>query len=938
VELRTHAPIAQVQVRVRAVAESADVHTAYSGEDGTVVLPSLGLRAYRFEALRMGYAPLRQDVNVTMASQDLGALEMTASAVRMKPFEVVGAAPPAVQRADTTEFDARAFHTNPDATAGDLVEKLPGVTVQNGTVKSNGEQVQQVLVDGKPFFGQDPSLALRSLPADVVDRIQVFDKLSDQSEFTGFDDGNSVKTMNVVLRADRRRGQFGKAYGGPGSEDRYLGGGNGNLLRGDLRLSAIALADNVNQQNFAQQDLLGVLGSQGQRGGPPGGGFAGRRGGGGRPPGGPGGPGGMGGQGGSNFNVGQQDGITTTTALGTNLSKAFGTKLTTTQSYFYNLADNDNLQALARSYAVPLDSVSRYDQAATTGSRNTNHRYDARIEATLGPSTSLVEEPRLYFQSNRATAAQTGVNSDPLGLPRASAATTSATNTTGNNLSNHLILRQRFPKARRTLSLDLTLGSTDRDGVSTSGSLEEWTLSGVTSRDTTDRRTALATVTRSASARLAWTEPVGANGMLEASLAPRITNSTADNRAFLADSLTGAYAVPDPTQSNSYESSSRAMAAGAGYMLRTKTLNLATNVSWQASRLLSERTLPGVSTVDRSFGNLLPSLTLRWTLPRERNLRASYFTATRAPSISQLQDVVDVSNPLQLSTGNPELRNAYVQTGMLRYAMTSGARGRSFFLMSSVQRTDDYVANSTRTAAHDSVLAGGTVLRAGSQLVRPVNLSGQWVVNAFATTSRPLSPLKSVLNLSAGGSWSRTPGLVGGLANRADAWAPTGAVVLASNVSAALDFTLNWSGSWNVTRNSLPAASGTRAYTQAAGLKLNVVLWGNVVIRNEVSQSLQRGLSGGYDTDLVLWNASLARKFLRNRSGEVRLTVADVLDQNRSISRTVTDSYVQDVSNRVLRPYAMLLVTWTIQPPGNARPEGPPDAHPEGRFGGHPEH
>ena len=161
---------------------------------------------------------------------------------------------------------------------------------------------------------------------------------------------------------------------------------------------------------------------------------------------------------------------------------------------------------------------------------------------------------------------------------------------------------------------------------------------------------------------------------------------------------------------------------------------------------------------------------------------------------------------LQLSTGNPDLGDAYVQTGMVRYAVTNGAKGHSFFVMGSLQRTDDYVANSTVTALRDSMLPGGDTLRAGSQLVRPVNLSGQWTVNSFVTVSRSLPWVKSVCTVSGGGSWSRTPGLVGGLYNLADAWAPTGGAVLASNISENLDFTLTWSGSWNLTSNSLPTA------------------------------------------------------------------------------------------------------------------------------------
>src|SRR4029077_10901020 len=134
---------------------------------------------------------------------------------------------PAAQHDDTTEFRASAVKTSKDATAEDLVQKMPGVTMENGQIKAHGENVQNVLVNGRPFFGSDPAAAMRNLPADVVDRIQVYDKASDQAEFSGFDDGQSQKTMNFILRD--LKATFGKAYAGYGDQDRYQAGGNASV-------------------------------------------------------------------------------------------------------------------------------------------------------------------------------------------------------------------------------------------------------------------------------------------------------------------------------------------------------------------------------------------------------------------------------------------------------------------------------------------------------------------------------------------------------------------------------------------------------------------------------------------------------------------------------------------------------------------------------------
>ena len=189
---------------------------------------------------------------------------------------------------------------------------MPGVVIENGEVQAQGEKVQQVLVDGRPFFGNDPSAALKNLPAEVISKIEVFDQKSDQANFTGFDDGETTKTMNIVTKKNMRAGQFGKIQAGYGYEDKYRVGGNFSIFNGDQRISLIGQSNNINIQNFSTEDLLGVVGSGGSRRG------RGGRGGGGR-----------GGGGGSvnDFLVQQQGGIATTHAIGLNYSDKIGEKL-----------------------------------------------------------------------------------------------------------------------------------------------------------------------------------------------------------------------------------------------------------------------------------------------------------------------------------------------------------------------------------------------------------------------------------------------------------------------------------------------------------------------------------------------------------------------------------------------------------------------------------
>ena len=227
---------------------------------------------YVLKATYLGYKNLVMKLSVTNKDLNLGSLKMHQSSILLKAAVITATQTRVEQIEDTIMFHADAYKVHPDANAEDLVTKMPGVTSDGSTVKVNGENVTQVYVDGKPFFGTDPTLALKNLPAEIIDKIQVFDKASEQAQFTGFDDGQSNKTINIMTKAGKNNGQFGKVYAGYGEDGLWNAGGGINFFNGDSRLSIIGLSNNINQQNFATQDLLGVLGSSGGGGGRGGGG------------------------------------------------------------------------------------------------------------------------------------------------------------------------------------------------------------------------------------------------------------------------------------------------------------------------------------------------------------------------------------------------------------------------------------------------------------------------------------------------------------------------------------------------------------------------------------------------------------------------------------------------------------------------------------------
>src|ERR1043165_9340040 len=256
--------------------------------DGYFTIPNVQPGQYILSGSYVGFKRLVRNVNVTSGDVNLGTIKMEVLSTQLGNVTVQDKAIRAQQLGDTTQFNSNSYKTNPDANAEDLITKMPGITSDNEGVKVNGETVKEVLVDGKPFFGDDPNAALKNLPAEIIDKIQVFDKLSDQAQFTGFDDGSSSKSINIVTKRGRNTGQFGKVYAGygygedPNTHNRYQAGGNINFFNGDRRISLIGMSNNINQQNFSIEDITGSVGAStgsnrgGQRGG------SGGRGGGGR--------------------------------------------------------------------------------------------------------------------------------------------------------------------------------------------------------------------------------------------------------------------------------------------------------------------------------------------------------------------------------------------------------------------------------------------------------------------------------------------------------------------------------------------------------------------------------------------------------------------------------------------------------------------------------
>jgi hypothetical protein len=911
IDAKTGETLIGVNVVATLKADTTVTHGQVTDANGRFMVPVRVAGDYRVRFSYVGFVAQTKEVTVTDREAPLGLIELQVDVMLMNEVRVEAVQDRVEVRGDTTVFNAAAFKVNPDATTEDLLRKMPGIVVDGGQVQAQGETVQRVLVDGREFFGQDPAAALRNLPSEIVDRIEVFDRQSDQAQFTGFEDDNTQKTINIVTLTGRSNGQFGKVYGGYGSEERYLTGGNINIFDDDRRISIIGMSNNVNQQNFAIEDLMGVVGSASGRGGFGGG----MRTGGGRPPGGGGGGGDFGGfRGGDtgSFLVGNQGGVNSTDAFGLNYQDSFGANLQVTGSYFFNRSQNSSTSLLDREYYLE-DALSQlYNEENVSSSTNMNHRVSGRVTYTINERNSLIFTPRITTQSNEAASYLFGENVLTTAERLSQTTNDYLSDSNGMNASANLLLRHSFALRGRTLSVNFSASSNTSRGDTDQLSSNLF-FTDRTDDILLDQRTDSDQIGRSLSMRLTYTEPVGEGGQIQVNYSPSRTVSDSERWSNSLDPAAGTYTILEPSLSSEFDNIVLRQRGGVSYTKRSQSLRITLGVDGQSESLTGDQAFPVTFDVDRTFNHILPSAEVQFGNSRQKSLRLSWRTQTDTPSISQLQDVIDNRNPLQLSSGNPGLDPSYTNTLMARFNSTNLETGRVFFGFASWSSASDYIGTETTIAQRDMRIADGVTLLQGSQFSRPVNLDGQQTLRSFFTFGRPTPFFDANMNWNGGVTLTSAPGLINGEKNVTDVLGLNGGLVISSNISERLDFTVSENVSYNTSENSAyPQLNNT--YTQyRTGASVTAMPTKSLVLETSVAHSLYDGLGDNVDNTSFLWNAALGYKFLKGNGGEVRLIVADILNRNTNVARSITEFYIQDSSSNVLGRYILLNFTYTLR-------------------------
>ncbi|XOV92975.1 MAG: outer membrane beta-barrel protein [Bacteroidota bacterium] len=834
--------------------------------DGKFQVTGLPKGTYYVQISFIGFQPL---IDTLKLDKDLnmGIIKMSEQTQVLGAVEVVAKPTAAMQKGDTVQFSAGAYQTAKDASSQELIEKLPGISVENGKLQANGEDVQVILVDGKPFFGGDVSAALQNLPAEVVASIQVYDKKSDKAQLSGFDDGERQKTINIITKPDRKKGQFGKSTIGIGTNDTYNGAASINFFNNDRRITVTGFSNNINTIKYASDPN----------------------------------------------NIGDarnQNGLINTNSFGVNFNDDWGKRIEFSGNYQYSLQNTTQQQNVRRNYALDSDSVQIYDQNSTTKTNVDAHSVTLKVKYEDDNNT-VIMRPNFQYDFNKRFddfIGETSVAGRPL-------------NTTNNTAEgyfknydyfNNIYYSHKFGKKGRALTTGFHTGIHPNKDYSNQYAENQYFQNGdstaIIDQETTRIRHGL-----SWSTQVSYTEPLGEKSMMEIEyqISDKIDDS--DKLTYDVDEF-GEIRRLDTTLSNTFDSRYLRQEAELGYQYRTEKLRIQVETEYQAASLNNQQYFPRPFDQRRVFTSILPSARLNYHFSENRRIEMDYRTWTNNPDISQLQDVIDNSNPLQLSSGNPNLNQTYNHSGRLRFWSNNMDTEKSLFATIYTTMASNLITTSSIIAKDGPVeISDNITLAEGAQYRFPVNVNGYFYGYYYMSYGQPVSLIKSNFRVYGGVNYTRSPGQINdqiNYSNRQRYWV---GLSLSSNISEKIDFNLSTRTYYNVIENTVRPTLNNDYYIQSTNLKYRWVFFDGFVYRANVNYQINTGLSAGYDNSSLLMNMSAGKKFLKNDLAELSINVYDLLKQNNNANRNVNGLYIEDRQSTVLQRYFMLTFTYNIR-------------------------
>ncbi len=917
--------------------DSTYVSGVLSDEKGNFSIEASATGSYILKFTSVGYTPLTKTVKVD-GKKDiaLGKITFNADAIMLKGATVVGQAARVTVQEDTFVYNASAYRTPEGSVVEELVKRLPGAQVSDdGTITINGKEVKKVLVDGKEFMTGDTQTALKNLPTSIIDKIKSYDEKSDLAKVTGIDDGEEQTVLDFGIKKGMNKGVFGNVDASVGTQDRYAERLMGALFKDKTRVMLMGNLNNVNDRGF------------------PGGGGGGR------------------------FGRGAQ-GLNTSKMAGANFNLEPSSKLKLDGSVRWNHSNGDKrTEQSVENFVSTAGSFSNSLNQNYTRSDNWNARM--RLEWTPDTMTNIMFRPSFSYSKSDGLTSGTSASynddpysyvSDPLSQESISIMDEkglmvnhreNSSITYSDNLSIGAMLqlnRKLNSKGRNaTLRTDISYGEGDSKSLSTSN-VHLYQVEDAFGNDSTyqtNRFNTTPTKTLNYSVQFTYSEPVFKAMFLQLSYKFNYKYNKSDRSTFDFSNVDGnMFAGVDnvyrgwdnylsrldhPLDNYLDESLSR-YSEYKNYIheiqlmlrvIREKyRLNVGVMVQPQKTRFIQRYQGINTDTV-RNVVNVTPTLDFRYRFSKLSNLRINYRGTTSQPSMTDLLDIRDDSDPLNITMGNPGLKPSFTNTLRLFFNNYTQEHQRATMVHLNYSNTRNSISN---MVTYDEETGGRTT--------RPENINGNWNISGALMFNTALDSV---------GYWTvstftnvRYNNYVGYLAldqysgSRKNTTKTTtiGEQLTASFRNSWLEVSLDGSVDYTHTRNLLQSQNNLDTWQFAYGGYFSLYLPWGMSLSTDLHQNSRRGYNdSSMNTNELIWNMQLSQSFLKGNALTVSLQLYDILNEQSNFSRTINAMQRSDTRYNSINSYAMLHAVYRVNIFGGGR-NGDPGPERRGRDGGGP--
>ena len=893
----------QATLRLLSVADSSFVKGVKSNALGAYNIADVKAGKYILEASYLGYTTEFRNITVDKSALQVPAIALNESSIMLNDVVVTGVKTQIKVSEDTVEFAADTYKTQPNAMVEDLLKRLPGVEVNSdGSITANGQTVKKILIDGKEFFSDDPQVASKNLPVDMVDKLQVVNRKSDLARLTGVDDGEDETVINLTVKKGMKNGYFGTVEAGYGTDSRYKGSFNVNKFWNDNQVTLLGNFNNINELGFTDSN-----GSRFRR-------------------------------------FGSNNGINTSQAVGINFNVGNKDIFRVGGDVMYSHSDRDSRQKLERQYLF-TDSSSYASTLKNTRDRGNNVRADFRIQWNPDSFNTLEVRPTFSWNHNNSSAYESTENraGDALRTPVSSILNISRAKGNSIEYGMRAIYTHNFASRRgRSFSVMANYKHSNVREDETSYALNRFFS--LDSLDVYDQVTDAHTWTDNAMARVTWTEPIGdakkGHFLTFAYRAQYRWNNTDklvyDHPLLAPDPETGIPAIDysqallNDTLSNRFRNDYFNQDIRLGYRYVSKMHNLDIGFSLVPQSSKSDNlTNPAKSIAQHWVINMAPFINYRLKLSHSRSFNLRYRGWSSQPSMTQLQPVADYSDPMRVIIGNPALDPTFTHYLTIRFQDFNAETQRSIMTMADFDLAQNSVVS--RTTFNPET---------GGQVTTYENVNGVWSGRIMAIFSTPFRNKAWSFNTHMFTMYNQRVGFNNGLRNRSGSllWNIMPSIAFRPEN---LEFELRPRYSLQYTTNSLQSAGNMTIHNYGGTFSAYYYTPIGLILSSDLTYTATSGYAAGYDKNEWMWNASIAYEFLRSRSLTLALKAYDLLQQRSDISRSVTANYIDDQSYNDLTRYFMITLTYKFNTIGNGNqptdrnadhgPFGPPPGGPGGR-------